>query len=348
MRLTSKLLLILTAGIILIWLLFRELIVQLLLAALLAFLLTPFADHVQRHRKCRRAPAAMLTMLLCLAGLAGLMWILLPVLSAQLSALGERIPAYQQQFAAFAGRVSRLLADFGVQLSEENGFDLSALFASAVQGIGDVARKITAFAAGLGFVLLVCYYLLAEPKERFSGILQLLPVENRPFAGQLCHKIARMLRSYFRSRVVMALFAGAFCGIGLWLIGVDNALLYAVLLFVLDFIPYFGPFVGGILPVAAAMLEGGLTEGLLTLLLLLAGQQLEESVIGPRLQADAVGIHPLIGILSLFACAKLFGAAGLFLAMPIAGSIRITVGQMKAFPEEADRITLSEVNDKRS
>lgn len=345
---TPKLLLIIAAGIVVIWLLFRELLIQLLLAALLAFLLTPFADHLQRHRRCRRAPAALLTMLLILAGFVGLVLIFLPVLSVQLAALREQLPAYQKQFAAFAERISRLLAELGIQLSDGSGFDLSALLASAAQGIGGMAKRLASWAAGVGLVLIACYYLLAEPKGHYAGWLKLLPVESRPFAERLFHKIAGMLRSYFRSRVIMALFAGTFCGIGFWLLGVDNALLYAVLLFVLDFIPYFGPFVGGILPVAAAVLSGGVTRGLLVLLLLLAVQQLEESVIGPRLQADAVGVHPLIGILSLFACTKLFGAIGLFLAMPIAGSIRIAVNQLCTGLTQSDRITLSEINDKRS
>lgn len=343
---SSKILLAVSGFVLILWLLFRDLCIQFLFAGLISFLLRPIADWLQKKRGCRRMPAAILTMLLAAAVLLAVLFAAVPYFISQFEILRDKWDVYTGKIVALTDKAQMLLKRFGISVSSGSMLDASAVFNSLAEKLQSFLQKTASGITSVSFVLISCFYLLAEPDERYRNLLKSLPLTVLPYAEDLCRKTGRMVRQYFGSRVVMAVFVSVFCGICFWIAGLENAVIYAALLFFFDFIPYIGPLIGGLFPVISALSEGGVLYGAIILVVLAAAQQLEESVIGPRIQADAVGVHPLVGIFSLLACSRLFGVPGLFLAVPTAGFLKILYGVLKVPITSAQKIVLAEDTDK--
>ncbi len=326
--------------VLLLWVLFYELCSQLLCAGVLAFLLRPLTDRLAKIKGINRSVAAFVTLLILFLLLGAVLWLVLPQAVSGFSAWEEAFSSLGDTFARWSQKLEALTARFGIRLLPDRRFDPTKLFSAFLDWIRLTVQKVGESITGVGFVLISCFYLLSIPAERYQAMSELLPQQYLPYLKTVSDQTGKMLRGYLHGRILLAAFVGAFCGLGFWLCRLEHPLLYALILFCFDFIPYFGPFVGGAFPVLMALQSGGVFYALAVLGIIAAAQQLENSVVGAHIEANAVGVHPLCGMFSLFACSSLFGFAGLFLAMPIAGWIKILFETF--YRGNANRIVLQE------
>jgi putative heme transporter len=126
--------------------------------------------------------------------------------------------------------------------------------------------------------------------------------------------------------------------IGLWLVGVPLILPLAVLVFIGAFFPLVGAFISGLLAVAVAFVNGGLTDGLIILGVVILVQQLEGDVVLPLVFGKTLKLHPLLILLGVAAGGLAFGLLGAFLAVPL---IAIVVSVREALTDEEDESYLS-------
>lgn len=315
---------------------FPDLLSCLLLAALAAFVLRPLTDRLARrfHRK----PAALLTLCIMMLLMVAAVFLILPALKDAFVAwrahFGELYDALIDRFAfakdwipeQIPSSIKESLTGIALQT-------VSGVFASAVR---------------FGLFIAAVYYLLAAKRSDAELLLGLFPAVIQETIDGILSEITRMLRSYLKSRVRMAVFMSAVSGIGLFLLDVAYAPVYAVLLFVLDFVPYFGTMIAIGLPVFAVLAEHGLLRGGLTLLFLILVQQVEESLLGPGLQSDAVGVHPFFGILALIIGGRLLGAAGVVLSLPVAGVIQILLSHLVFENRDSTKIQWKENREKQN
>ena len=114
-----------------------------------------------------------------------------------------------------------------------------------------------------------------------------------------------------------------FIGIGLAFLGVPMALALGLLTFFFGFIPIVGAFTAGVLAVLVALVSLGTSKAIMTLVLIVAVQQLEGNILSPLLQSKAVNLHPVIVLLSVTVGGSLFGIEGAFLAVPVAAVVAV-------------------------
>jgi predicted PurR-regulated permease PerM len=122
----------------------------------------------------------------------------------------------------------------------------------------------------------------------------------------------------------VSLAVGVTAGIGLWILGVTGvfpagktyALVFAAFAAVVEIIPYVGPWLGALAPLAVAATQSG-TAVIAVALLFLFIHQIEGHIIVPKLMGGAVKVHPLVVIFALLAAGELYGLAGVLLAMPL-------------------------------
>ena len=146
----------------------------------------------------------------------------------------------------------------------------------------------------------------AYPRERAEAILDV--------AGQVSGAIISYLRAKVRSSLVLAVPVG----LVLWAVGVKFALLWAILTFLCNFIPYIGSVVAYTLPVGFAFLLYGVRwEPVAAAVLVLACHVTSASVVEPMIIGKAVGLSPLVILASLAFWGLLWGIAGMFLAVPL-------------------------------
>ena len=133
-----------------------------------------------------------------------------------------------------------------------------------------------------------------------------------------------------QGQLLLAVIVGVLVFLGLTILGVKNALLLAVIAALFEIIPVFGPILAAVPAVALALLDGGLTLGLLVIALYVIVQQFESHLIHPLVVTRVVGVPPLLVILSIIVGAQLAGFLGILLSVPIAATIQELVKDVKA------------------
>ncbi|HEY8859112.1 MAG TPA: AI-2E family transporter [Gaiellales bacterium] len=174
----------------------------------------------------------------------------------------------------------------------------------------------------LVLVIVVSVYMLLDA-PRLSRFLR------RVFPGvgpenDLVTRVERALLAYVRGQTMVSLAVGATAGAGLWILGVTGvfpggetyALVFGAWAAGVEIIPYVGPWLGALAPIAVAATQSG-TAVIAVAILFLFIHQVEGHIIVPKLMGGAVKVHPLVVIFALLAAGELFGLAGVLLAMPL-------------------------------
>ncbi|CAB0641634.1 AI-2E family transporter [Corynebacterium diphtheriae] len=175
----------------------------------------------------------------------------------------------------------------------------------------------------LGVVLVLTFFFLKDG-ERFLPWVR--GIVGKRAGWHLTELLARSwitLCGFVRAQALVSLVDAIAIGGGLLLLGVPMALALAVLTFIAGFIPIVGAFVAGTLAVLVALVSLGFTKAVITLIIVLAVQQLEGNVLSPILQSRAMNLHPVVVLVSVTLGGSLFGIVGAFLAVPTAAMIAV-------------------------
>ncbi len=311
-------------------------LVPFLLGLLLAYLLYPLVQWLERHmpaflRRGRvgRTLAIVVVYALGLGALVGFAIFVVPaivdqfeeLLNARLTII-ERLTGQLRAVrdwyeVAFALQFRRFVAD---QLR-----NLSSRLTPAIQQglVGGVRLVGNFFAVLAGFVIIpfrVFFVLLdAQRYQRTSAAA--IPAGLRDDVLNLGRITDHVLRTYLAGQLIAAAITGALTGIGLALVGVNLAFLLGLLTAIGDLIPTLGPILAAIPTIIIAAIERPI-QGLWALLILLGVQQLEQNTYGPRIVGSSVRLSPAVLIVLLVVGGVLWGFWGLVFIVPLAAVLR--------------------------
>ncbi len=142
-----------------------------------------------------------------------------------------------------------------------------------------------------------------------------------------------------RGLATVGLVDAILIGIGLAILGTPLALPLAVLVFIGGFFPIVGAFVSGLVAVAVSFVNGGPTDALIVLAIVVGVQQLEGNVLYPIIFKRALELHPLVILLAIAVGGVAFGIVGAFLAVPLT-AVAVAVGQATADDPDNNLISL--------
>ncbi len=303
-----------------------------LVAALLAYVTDPLADRLEKLGLSRT-----MAVVIVFTGLLALLLLLLligvPLLAHQFEILISKLPGYVDwlQYTALPWLQTKLQLD-------ERSLDLDTLkqaIAEHWQTAGGVVAGAMASVTRSGLTLLgwlvnlmlipvVTFYLLRDWDVLVARIQELLPRTEEPVVTRLARQCDEMLGAFLRGQILVMLALGTIYSIGLWLVGLDVALLIGMAAGLLSFVPYLGFAVGLLAASIAALVQ---YQDLFHLALVLAvfgvGQMLEGMVLTPWLVGDRIGLHPVMVIFAVMAGGQLFGFFGILLALPVAAVVMV-------------------------
>lgn len=298
----------------------RSILLMVFGGLLVATVLDAAASVVQRMTRTSHRTAVLICIVLALALTAVWGWLIGGVLLAQARELAVRLPG-----AAAAARVWMETSPVGpylVQLWDDlrqQEVSLSRVAGAAGQTLGIVGNTL--------LVLLVGIYVAIEPRVYRNGFLRLIPVDHRHTVQAAVESCARGVRGWLKGQVLSMTFVGVTTGVGLALLGVPLALVLGILAALLDFVPFFGPIVSGLLAVLLSLYEGPQTAMAVALMVLVI-QQLESNVVVPLIQRHTVQLPPAVGIVSVVLVAGLFGLTGVIMATPLAVVVMLLVKEL--------------------
>ena len=288
-------------------------------AAAVAFLLEPLTRGYER--RLARPRAALAAMGTVLGALAAAIWLLLPSLIQEATLLARQLPeSLKQVQSALASASAWLEAQLpGVRLPEPQ-LD-SATLSSLAGGTLSVAGSVADFSCLVSLMFVLGYFFLCDRDRLLIRMELLVPRAVRPTAVRMGNAVCRELRLYLRGQGLIALAVGALAAVGLALIGLRSALVLGVIVGVLNMIPYFGPVLGGI-PAVLAALGGGWKKAALTVFVLWAVQQADGMVISPRILGGVTGLSPAAVLIAIFVGSHVCGILGMLLALPVLMTFR--------------------------
>lgn len=167
------------------------------------------------------------------------------------------------------------------------------------------------------------YYFLID-RDYFLGIIKsFIPIKLRGKSVELGHEIDDVIGSFIKSQVILSIVIAVFTFIALFAMKIKYPLIIAIINGITNIIPYFGPVIG-FLPAFMAALMESVDKAIMVAVVFFIIQQLESSILAPKLMSDSIGIHPVIIMVVLLLGGKFFGGWGLILSVPVAGAIRVT------------------------
>ena len=276
---------------------------------------------------------AILVSFLSLVGLVVLaIIVLVPRLIDQLGSFVSTVPATVSGADQVLRGLLEPLAERGLLpgTPEELMANLSADLLNRAQDIaeqvlGGLLGFVSAtFSFGLTLfgVIFVAVYLLVDVRRAKAAYLLMVPVRYRRDARDLWDAFAFSLSRYLTGLGLVCVIQGILVAIGLYILGVPYALLLGVWISITAIIPYLGAWLGAIPAVILALFQSPLTA-LLTVIVYLSVNQLEGNFLTPRIQGQALRVHPIIVLLAVIAGGEIAGLLGVIFAVPTLAVIRV-------------------------
>ena len=319
----------------------QDVLVPLVLAALLCFMLAPLVDRLERWHLAR-IPAVLLTTAMAFAVIGALAY----VVAGQVVDIAYKLPSYKDNMRAkiaslhvpSEGPLANLTRTFN-ELRDEAVKDDAAPPAPGLAakrnvkampveivsgggGIGDLLRKAAGPILGpigtAAIVVVFVVFMLLKKEDLRNRIIHLVGRSRLSLTTRTLEEAGDRVSRYLLMQLVVNVTYGIPIGVGLYFIGVPNALLWGVLTAVLRFIPYLGPWIGAFFPFALSLaVSNSWSMPLLTIALFLVVELLSNNVIEPWLYGSSTGLSPVAVLAAAVFWTWLWGTVGLLVATPL-------------------------------
>jgi predicted PurR-regulated permease PerM len=265
-----------------------------------------------------RLPAVLVVVMSVALGIA----LLAGILGTSLVEIARTAPAYEQRLDEWSNAIAQTMNSLGVTLSLES-LDSFLEPRTMVQFVALLAQRLGSTVTRTLFViLLVVFGLLEMPRmaTRLSGILQ----DGGDFRPDF-QAFATDINRYLIVKTWMGLATGLTAGVLIALIGVEHALLWGTLTFLLNYIPNIGSLAAAVLPVLFGFLQLGAASGFLVILVYILVNLVFGSILEPRFLGREVGFPPVIVLMSLVLWGWVFEVTGVLLAVPLSMALRFAL-----------------------
>jgi predicted PurR-regulated permease PerM len=311
-----------------------------IVAAVLAYALTPLVDRLDEAGRGRmpRLLAVVIVELLFIVAVLCLLLLIVPVLVQELPLMREQLPLL---FDRLHATLSPWLAQFGVRIS----LDLASLreqlvgylqtnwgdsFGSVWSSIKIGGSLALALVGNAVLVPVALFYLLLDWKQLVARVLELVPPRARPGVDSFTRDSDQVLGQYLRGQLLVMVTMAVFYSTGLALFGLDLALPIGVFTGLAMFVPYVGFGIGLVLALLAGLLEFASAKAFVMVGVVYGlGQVFEGFFLTPRLVGERIGLHPLAVIFALLAFGQLLGFVGVLIALPASAVLLVGIRRMR-------------------
>ncbi len=301
----------------------REFLIPVVLAGLLAMLFVPLSARLERKGLNRglSSLAGVLVLLVVVGGIIALLAWQMSNVAQDLSQIKVVAAEKMEQLRQY---VSQTL---GVSMEQQD----KMLEKGQSSGGSNAAKMVGTVMAGLlgmlvnTILVLVYIFLFLYFRGHFKKfILQVVPTAEQAETEKVIHQASGVAQNYLSGMTMMIVMLWVMYGIGFSIVGVKNAIFFAILCGLLEIVPFVGNLTGTAITVLMAVAQGGgnniiigvvITYGLV--------QFIQNYVIQPLVVSSEVDINPVFTIIGLIVGELMWGIPGMALAIPLLGMTKI-------------------------
>ncbi|MFT5658319.1 MAG: AI-2 transport protein TqsA [Gammaproteobacteria bacterium] len=292
-------------------------VVPFVLSAFIAVICNPVIGWMTSMRLPKWLAVMLLMAFIVLMGL----W-LASLVGSSINEFSKQLPFYRDQLVEQFSWLFQKLAAANIQISKQQvleyfdpGMALS-MTTNMLSGVGSVM-------ANLFLIILTIVFMLFEADSLPKKLH--LALDDPEMRQQQIDRFLASVNQYMVIKTLVSLVTGLIVGIGLTIIGVDYALLWAVIAFLFNYIPNIGSIISAIPAVMLAFVQIGPAGAGITALLYLGTNTLMGNVVEPRFMGRGLGLSTLVVFLSLIFWGWLLGSVGMLLSVPLTMIVKIAL-----------------------
>lgn len=314
----------------------------LLLVLIFVYVVNPMVEFVLRHVRRLRGLARfsyerslVVTYLLLVLCVGAVLAAIVPHLVREVHTLAVNLPSFAQKIQGTLGdyrdRYFETLPDpVQEQIAAgvgQIGSAASDLLQGGLKYLGAFSSAVLWILGAVMFVPLIGFYLLKDGDEMVSFLVRFAPEESRPRSRRILGEIHLAMQNFIKGQVLLCLVIGVVTTVAMAFVLPQYCIALGLVAGVTEAIPVVGPLLGAIpsVIIAFAIPGGGPGLALVVVGIYAVIQQLENSVLVPRVMGESLGLHPLSLILGMMVFGNIFGFWGVVLAAPIVATVKILV-----------------------
>lgn len=300
----------------------RPVAMPLAFAVLLAILVNPLRTWLnKRLPRWVSLPILLATIIFVLGILGSALW-----LSAE--QLEPQLPDYAERLQQLWQTLSTQLESWGIPV-EASSLQNSSAWQSVLSQTIVSGRAILGNVSLFILVISLLALLLLEVDEYRDRTQAAFSSSTSAGIIAAFANMSQKLRRYFVVMTFTSLLTGGLTLIWCWIVGVDLVMVWALVAFVLNFVPTLGSIIAAILPATVALLLQGPAKGLAVLIGLAVIQVILGNFVDPKLQGKYLELSPLVALLSVVFWGWVWGIPGAFLGVPMTTAIVLLTDEFR-------------------
>lgn len=291
-------------------------------SAILSYVLMPFRRLLENKLKMKRKISSALIIILLIGIFVSCFVFIIPSLFNEAESINNMVENIEEFFEgtknnSIINKVPVLRNIYDSALKKGNEFIYNYL-SNSVDILIDISGNLLSYAV----CPIMIYYLLSEGKEIYEKVLLIFPTGKRSIIKRIVSDIDIVLSRYIAGQILLCGIIGILTFILLIILRVKFPIWISLLNGLFNIIPYFGPILGIIPAVIAALIDSPI-KCLWVLIGMIVIQQIEGNILSPKITGDSTEIHPFWIIVLLLIGDELGGFMGMVLAIPIAVIIKV-------------------------
>ena len=290
------------------------------------------------HRRMRRGFAIALSYLTLFMIPVALGAILVPSIVNAVNDLADNVPGYVNDLQDYVNKNQRLRKindDYQItDKLKEQADKLPSKAGGAAKTLADVGAGLVSSIFAALTILILSIFMVSRGREWVEAFLALQPPDREVRLRRAIDRSAYAVGAYVAGMLLQATIAGISTFIVLKILGVPFAAALAVIVFFFDLIPLVGATIAAVLVGIVTVFNDFPVDTIIWTVWAIGYQQIENTVIQPRIQSRAVNVQPFVVLVAVLFGSTLFGIAGALMAIPAAASLQIGVREYWQYRQE--------------
>lgn len=296
-------------------------------AIVIAEAICPLIDRMERWMP--RGVAVIGIYSLLIGTVIGALWFVIPDLGSQARNIASQIPEVADEVTDTVDEVTDVVDDESVPVINDVESSVRQAVSRFTSAIADFSTTLVTSVAQIVLVGFMSAYWLMSRSSLFGFIRSLAPKEREDAVSGTLDALSETVGGYVRGVAISAVMVGVLAYAGLMIIGVEYALVLALIAGFGEFLPIVGPIITAVPAVVVALFDSP-TQALIVAVLYLILQQVESNIITPNVMSNQADVPPLMTIVAITAGGSIGGILGALIAIPFAGVIKVMVTQVAA------------------
>ncbi|HHY72907.1 MAG TPA: AI-2E family transporter [Bacillus bacterium] len=319
-------------------------LLPLFISGFITYLLLPVVEGLHK-RGAPRTVAILSIYFLFFGGLGFGLYKLFPQIIKQVKDLSENLPYLVNTYRGWLEEIDFRTEHFPNEIHAriEQGLSgientVNQLITSFLEFVKDLVNSLVLFA----LVPFIVFYMLKDFNIFKKAVWYITPRKWRRPGIELLKDIDESLGNYLRGQLFVCVIIAVVAAIAFWITGMSYPLLFATIVGITNFIPYFGPIIGAV-PAVIVASTISMKMVIIVAVIILCLQFIEGNILSPLIVGKSVQMHPVVIILALLVGEEVAGIVGLILAVPILAIFRVVVTHLKLNFEK--QIQMADTND---